>query len=72
MSFGYDYLIYSLYYLLLMSHFSFSLALVLYSSLYETVHVAWIKIHIQSKSFALNVGGDFEGERPWWCSLFIA
>ncbi len=30
MSFSYDYFIYSLYYLLLMSHFSFSLALVLY------------------------------------------
>ncbi len=27
-----------------MSHFSFSLALV--SSVYENVHVAWIKIHI--------------------------
>ncbi len=39
-----------------MSHFSFSLALVLYySSLYETVHVAWIKINIQCKSFSLNV-----------------
>ncbi len=63
MSFSYDYFIYSLiYYLLLMPHFSFSLALVLY--LYEKVHVAWIKIHIQSKSFSLNMlkislgGGD--------------
>ncbi len=30
MSFSYDYFIYSLYYLLLMSYFRFSLALVLY------------------------------------------
>ncbi len=50
-----------------MSYFSFSLAVVLhlfiiifyyllyiYSSLYEK-DVAWIKIHIQSKSFSLNI-----------------
>ncbi len=43
-----------------MSHFSFCLALVLYSSLDETVHVAWIKIHIQCKSFSLNVKNKFE------------
>ncbi len=53
-----------------MSHFSFSLALVfnlfqfipfcIYSSLYEKVHAAWIKIHIQSKSFSLNVKNKFE------------
>ncbi len=41
-----------------MSHFS--LALVLYSSLYENVHVAWIKIYIQSKYVLLNVKNKFE------------
>ncbi len=41
-----------------MSHFS--LALVLYSSLYEKVHVAWIKIYIQSKYVLLNVKNKFE------------
>ncbi len=44
-----------------MSHFSFSLALVcIYSSLYEKVHVVWIKIHIQCKSFSLNINNKFE------------
>ncbi len=41
-----------------MSHFS--LALVLYFSLYENVHVAWIKIYIQSKYVLLNVKNKFE------------
>ncbi len=49
------------------------------------VHVAWIKIHIQSKSFSLNMlkislkscrerggGGDVEDERAWFSSSFIA
>ncbi len=60
MSFSYDYLIYSLYYLLLLSHFSLALEFCIYSSLYETVHVAWIKINIQCKSFSLNVKNKFE------------
>ncbi len=49
----------------------------------KLVHVAWIKIHIQCKSFSLNVknkfekvvesgAGDVEGERPWCSSSFIA
>ncbi len=32
----------------------------IYSSLYETVHVAWIKIHTQSKYVILNVKNKFE------------
>ncbi len=74
--------------LLLMSHFCFSLALVLYLfQLYEKVHVTWIKILSQSTSFRntehvsknkfekscrKHAGGDVEGKRPWWCSSLIA
>ncbi len=53
----------------------------MYSSLYETAHIAWIKIHMQCKFFSLNVknkfekvvgGRDVEGERPWCSCSFIA
>ncbi len=59
MSFSYDYFIYSLTYLLLMSHFSLAIVFI-YSSLYEKVHVAPINIHIQSKYVSLNVKNKFE------------
>ncbi len=50
---------YTIYYLCLISVLVW-LLFCIYSSLYETVHVAWIKMNIECKSFPLNVKNKFD------------
>ncbi len=59
------------YCLLLTSHFSFSLALVLYllQFLYEKL---WIKIHIQSKSFPERVKNKHTGVAFKFCRFYLS